>query len=74
MSINHSFAKMFVGEYGGRYLDKNNILWRMIKGEWIGKRAVFTNQFAIVWIEETEEKDIRTYWHGKDADYSEIFV
>ena len=55
-------------------LDKNNILWKFINNEWIGKRSVYTKDLRSCWLEDTIEENIRTYWcGGKNANYKETF-
>lgn len=55
-------------------LDKNNILWKFINNEWIGKRSVYTKDLRSCWLEDTTEENIRTYWcGGKNANYKETF-
>jgi hypothetical protein len=55
------------------FLDKNNILWKLIDDEWIGKRSVYTFQLRPCWLEDASLENIRSWWCGKDADYNEIF-
>ena len=57
----------------GRFLDKDNISWRLINNEWIGKRSVWTKDFRACWLEETTKENVKTWLLGKDADYQEIF-
>ena len=35
------------------FLDSNNIVWKWINNEWIGKRAVQTFDLRTCWLEET---------------------
>jgi len=58
---------------GGRVLDANNISWRKINEEWIGKRAVCTFDLRHVWLEETEPQNVKRWLHGEEADYNETF-
>ena len=55
------------------FLDKNNILWKIINGEWIGKRSVWTKDRAACWLEDTVTDNIKSLWCGENADYKEIF-
>jgi hypothetical protein len=62
-----------ISRVGGCYLDKNNILWKYINGEYYGKRSVWTFDLRACWIEDTTHENIKSWWCGKDADYSEVF-
>lgn len=56
------------------YLDKNNIVWKLVDNEWIGKRSVWTFDFKACWLEETQPSNVKSWWcGGKDSDYTEIF-
>ena len=57
----------------GCILDKNNILWKYINNEWIGKRSVFTHDFRTVWLEDVTPDQIKSWWCGKESDYNETF-
>ena len=59
--------------FGTAYLDSDNILWKLIDDQLIGKRSVLTFDLRTCWIEETEINNIKSWWCGKDSDYSEIF-
>jgi hypothetical protein len=56
-----------------RFLDKNNISWRWVDSEWIGKRSVWTFDFRACWLEETTLENVKKWWCGKESDYNEIF-
>lgn len=71
--ITNAFGEYFCRSYGGGLLDDNKILWKVIDGEWIGKRSVWTYDFKSCWLEETKEENIKSWWCGKDSDYNEIF-
>jgi len=58
---------------GGNLLDSNNIAWKKVNGEWIGKRSVWTKDWRMRWLEETTKDNVETWWCGEDADYTEIF-
>lgn len=58
---------------GGRILDQNNISWKKGNGKWIGKRAVWTIDRRACWLEETTQENVKTWWHGQEADYNETF-
>lgn len=55
-------------------LDKNNILWKEVNGEFIGKRSVQTFDFRSCWLEDTTMSNVKS-WHNrrKDVNYEEIF-
>lgn len=55
------------------FLDRNNIIWKLINNEWIGKRSVWTLDNRACWLEETTKDNIKSWWCGTDADYTEIF-
>jgi hypothetical protein len=54
-------------------LDGNNIVWKFINNEWIGKRSVWTFDFSACWLEDTTIDNVKSWWCGKDEDYKEIF-
>jgi len=56
------------------FLDKNNILWKIVNDKYIGKRSVWCYDFTACWIEDTKFENIKSWWCGKDADYNEIFT
>jgi hypothetical protein len=71
---NNNYAEIISRITGGRYLDNNNISWRLIDRIWIGKRSVWTFDFRAVWLEETTIENVKSWWcGGKDMDYEEIF-
>lgn len=53
-------------------LDKNNIVWKIVDGVWMGKRSVWTFDFRSCWLEYTSIENIKSWPCGKDSDYSEI--
>lgn len=55
------------------FLDSDNILWKVVYGEWIGKRSVWTFDFTACWLEDTDAENVSKWWCGEDADYQEIF-
>ncbi len=56
------------------FLDKNNILWKLINNEWIGKRSVWTKEFRTCWLEDTAIDNVKSWWcGGKYANYTEVF-
>lgn len=62
-----------ISRVGGSYLDSNNIGWKYVNGEYIGKRTVWTFDLRACWLEETTIDDVKSWWCGIDADYSEVF-
>jgi hypothetical protein len=73
MSDKKDQIKMWLEIFGTAYLDSDNIKWKLIDGKLIGKRSVLTFDLCTCWIEETEINNIKSWWCGKDSDYSEIF-
>jgi hypothetical protein len=56
------------------YLDSDNILWKIINDEWIGKRSVQTSDLRVVWLEQTKTPDeVKKWLCGSDNDYNETF-
>jgi hypothetical protein len=57
------------------YLDKNNISWKFIDNEWIGKRCVSSKEgFRYVWLEDVpSDETVHSYLCGEDKDYNETF-
>ncbi len=57
-----------------KILDKNNISWKKVNSEWLGKRCVaWKDGFAYGWLEDMPKDEKVKYWlHGKEADYNEI--
>lgn len=57
------------------FLDSKNIVWKWINNKWIGKRSVWTFDFRACWLEDTEVKNVKSFWCGGiDANYNEIFT
>ena len=73
-SISNSIGSVISKHYNSRMLDENKISWRWVNGEWIGKRSVWTYDFKACWLEETTKENVKSWWCGKDADYTEIFT
>lgn len=67
-------CEAIIRSIGGTFLDKNNIVWKLIDGEWIGKRSVWTYDFRACWLEDTTNENVKSWWCGKDSDYNEIFT
>jgi len=55
------------------FLDRNKIVWKIVNGEWIGKRSVWTFDFRACWLEDTTEDNVKSWWCGADSDYKETF-
>lgn len=74
--ISKAIATTLIESVGGGfcYLNIDEILYKSVDGEWIGKRCVTNFKFQSKWKEEVADEDVE-YWHkdGKDADYKEIF-
>lgn len=49
------------------YFDKNNILWRWVGNDWVGKYAVQTKELSIKWLEEINPEDIDTRYYHLDG-------
>lgn len=73
MSITNSLCKELIKGTKYRFLDKNNISWKWVDSEWIGKRSVWTFDFKAVWLEETTLENVKSWWCRKEANYNEIF-
>lgn len=73
--VSNVFCESIARSFGGNIsmLDANYILWRVLDGEWIGKRSVCTYDFLACWIEHTDRVNVKIWWCGIDANYSEIF-
>ena len=79
--MNYNNCSNVVGEVISRVLngrshllDENNIIWKLIDNEWIGKRSVWTFDWKSCWLEETTIDNVKSWWcGGKSADYSEVF-
>ena len=54
-------------------LDNNNILWKIINNEWVGKRGVYTFNNSTCWLEDVKKENVKLWLCGKNADYNEIF-
>lgn len=74
--LSNTIGQAFVMVFGesASFLDSDNILWKMVEDNWIGKRSVWTKDYRAVWIEETEKENIEKYWCGKESNYSEVFT
>lgn len=56
------------------FLDKDNILWKVIDNKLIGKRSVWCYDLKACWLEDTKIKNVKSWWCGENADYNEIFT
>ena len=65
---------MWLEIFGTAYLDSDNILWKIIDDQLIGKRSVWTFDFRACWLEDTTIENVKSWWcGGKDSDYTETF-
>ena len=64
---------LFWEKIGMSFLNNDNVLFIPLNGEFIGKRSVWTKDKKAMWLEETTPENIKTYWCGKDADYTQTF-
>jgi hypothetical protein len=55
------------------FLDCNNIVWKIVDNQWIGKRSVWTKDNQACWLEDTTIENIKSWWCGKNSNYNEIF-
>ena len=73
--INQTIAKVILNKIPAAcfYLDKDNILWKTVDGEMIGKRSVWTFDNRACWLQDTKSENVKAWWCGENADYNEIF-
>lgn len=50
--IAHEFSKAFVKVFEGQHLDGDNILWKWVGDEYIGKPAVQMKDLRMIWLED----------------------
>jgi hypothetical protein len=79
MTFNNSQMTNILGEafamvHGSNFLDSNNILWKIVDNNWIGKRSVYTFDLTTKWLEDTKLEYVKSWWCGIDSDYNEIFT
>lgn len=53
---------------------KTNIVWKFVNDVCIGKRSVWTKDNRACWLEDTIVENVKTWWCGKNADYTESFI
>lgn len=70
--IGEAFVRM-CPEIKPSFLDKDNLVWKVINNRWIGKRSVWTFDKRACWLEDTNLENIKTWWCGESADYNEVF-
>ena len=71
--IGEAIVRSFPDIKGGM-LDGNNVVWKVVDGEWIGKRSVWTFDRRACWLEDTTIDNVKSWWcGGEHADYTEIF-
>lgn len=75
MKINNILGEAIVRGFDkpASLLDGNNILWKVVDKEWIGKRSVWCIGNRACWLEDVKTEDVKSWWCGEDADYAEIF-
>lgn len=72
--INKGIYKVLLGE-NGTLLDKNNVMWKFVDDELVGKRSVWTLDWRACWLEDTTIDNVKTWWcDGPEADYEEVFI
>lgn len=71
--ITNDLGEKLAREVNSHLLDDDNISWKLVNDEWIGKRSVWTYDFRACWLEDTTEDNVKSWWCGKDADYNEEF-
>jgi hypothetical protein len=72
--LSNVLGEVICGEYDKTsFLDANNIVWKSIDGKWIGKRSVWTLDFRGCWLEDTTIDNVKSWWCGKGANYTEVF-
>ncbi len=71
----HIFAESIIRKSPSdtSFMDSDNIVWKVIDDKFIGKRSVQTLDFRACWLEDTTIQNVKSWWCGKDSDYSEIF-
>lgn len=71
----NSIAEAVISGLGGSgcFMDKNNIVWKFVNGEWVGKRSVWTFDRRSCWLEDTTVDNVKEWWCGEKSDYNEIF-
>lgn len=72
----NSIGRALVSIFGetASMLDGNNILWKIVGNEWVGKRSVWTYDRRACWLDETEKENVKSWWcGGEGADYDEVF-
>lgn len=59
---------------GGCILDSDNILWKHIGEDIVGRRSVWTNKNRSIWLSDLQEgEEVKDWWSGVGADYNEQF-
>jgi hypothetical protein len=67
MSPNFEMAKMITEKVGGSYLDSDNILYKWVDGEFIGKPSVQTKSLSRKWFDEVSPDEIDTRHYNLDG-------
>lgn len=74
-TFNQAISEAICRDMGGSMLDSNNIVWKIVNNEWIGKRGVYTVDYRSCWLEDTASEKIRRWWNDNpNVDYSQIFT
>lgn len=71
MSIPEKMVRFF--GHRASYLDKDNILWKVVDNKWIGKRSIWSSDNRACWLEELGQNRVKSWWCGEGADYAETF-
>jgi len=69
----NKMGEMIARVYNSTFLDSDKILWKLIDGEWIGKRSVYMKDLSCKWLEDIDVENIKSWWCGKESDYKQIF-
>ncbi len=55
-------------------IDGDNILWKYVNDQWVGKRYVMTTKHRHIWLSELRPgEEIKSWVSGENADYEEVF-
>lgn len=72
--VDEAILRLCDDKINASVLDENNIVWKWVDNEMIGKRSVWTQDHRACWLEETTPANVKSWWcGGPDADYNEIF-
>ena len=62
-----NFCKALTKRIGGEYFDSDNILWKWVDGEFIGKYAVQTKNLTIKWLDDVRPDEIDERYYNLDG-------